>query len=141
MHHCFLPPYLLERLAPRDDATPACRDTLRLDARLRSRREHPVQSVQGPPVAAAEGRRLVHDAQNSEDLPGAVARREDDPPSGDAAVDEAFESAGAVWDLFADVFGRQSFDGNGTTVSVSVHFGDELRQRVLGRDPAGVRRR
>ena len=52
-------------------------------------------------------------------------RDADDPPTGDAAVDEAHDHSGVAWDLFADVFDRRSVDGQGTPLSVTVHYGQD----------------
>jgi Zn-dependent metalloprotease len=38
-------------------------------------------------------------------------------------VDEAFDSSAQVWNLFAEQFDRPSVDGRGTTLSVTVHYG------------------
>ena len=120
----FIPPYLLKHLATgaTDPAAGACgARTLALDARLRAEREL------APPelVVAADGddARVIHTAANTETLPGTVARSLGDPPVGDAAVDEAYDSAGQVLDMFADQFGRRSVDGNGATLVITVHYG------------------
>jgi len=67
--------------------------------------------------------RVVHTANNTETLPGDVVRRDGDPPVGDLAVDEAFDSSGQALDLFQSQFGRRSIDGQGGTVSITVHYG------------------
>ena len=67
--------------------------------------------------------RRVHDANNTEALPGRLVRADGDPVSGDLAVDEAFDSSGQVLDLFASQFDRQSADGNGSPLSITVHYG------------------
>ncbi len=120
----FIPPYLLEHLATgaADPAAGACgARTLALDERLRAQREL------APPqlVVAADGddARVIHTAANTETLPGTVARSLGDPAVGDAAVDEAYDSAGQVLDMFADQFGRRSVDGNGATLVITVHYG------------------
>ncbi len=80
----------------------------------------PVRSV----LAVAEpARRVIHTAAGTEELPGRVVRTDGQEPSGDEAADEAFTSSGEVWDLFADVFDRSSVDGQGTALSVTVHYG------------------
>ncbi len=73
--------------------------------------------------AEGDGGRVIHTAGNTETLPGTVARSEGDPAVGDAAVDEAYDSAGQVLDMFADQFGRRSVDGNGATLLITVHYG------------------
>ena len=65
----------------------------------------------------------MHTADNTETLPGEVARTDGDPPTGDPAVDEAFDSSGQVLELFATQFARRSMDGQGSPVSITVHFG------------------
>jgi Zn-dependent metalloprotease len=75
------------------------------------------------PTLPGASSRVVHSANNTETLPGEVARRDGDPPVDDLAVDEAFDSSGQVLDLFQSQFGRRSIDGRGGTVSITVHYG------------------
>jgi hypothetical protein len=128
----FVPPYLLARLAQDGDASPPARVTLDLDARLRSRREAraPAPAVRdgaataGPRAGAvADLRWTVHDAGGTTDLPGRAARATGQPPTGDAAVDEAYAGVEASLLLFEEVFGRTSYDGQGAPVIASVHYG------------------
>ncbi len=124
----FVPPYLLHRLAAAASGSPAAasgRTTLVLDRRLREQRTAPpvLPQLRSALADASPERRVIHSAGGTETLPGTPIRSDDDPPSGDAAVDEAFESSGHAWDLFADVFGRRSVDGRGTPLSVTVHYG------------------
>ncbi len=125
----FIPPYLLRRLARntilgRESRVGA--HTLALDQVLRARREDPpatgLRSSERR-VGAVGGTRIVHTAANSEALPGEVVRTDGDPPIGDPAVDEAFDSSGQVLELFATQFARRSMDGQGSPVSITVHFG------------------
>ena len=120
----FVPPYLLQRVAEtaRERRLVADgRDTLVVDERLRERRA--VASATTSPLAPdTGGNRVVYDAGGTENLPGTRARDADDPATGDPAVDEAHEHSGVAWDLFADVFARPSVDGQGTPLTVSVHY-------------------
>ena len=121
----FVPPYLLQRVALRAGtrhASDSGRETLQVDDRLRARRESPPGQMAAPPLPGTKTR-VVHTASNTESLPGEVVRSDGDPPVGDAAVDEAFDSSGQVWDMFDSQFGRQSIDGRGGTVSITVHYG------------------
>jgi Zn-dependent metalloprotease len=121
----FVPPYLLQRIALRAGtrhASASGRETLQVDDRLRARRESPPGQMAAPPLPGTKTR-VVHTANNTESLPGAVARSDADPPVGDLAVDEAFDSSGQVWEMFDSQFGRQSIDGRGGTVSSTVHYG------------------
>jgi Thermolysin metallopeptidase, alpha-helical domain/Thermolysin metallopeptidase, catalytic domain len=121
----FVPPYLLQRVARRAGTRHACasgRETLQVDDRLRAKREaHPAEMV--VPVLPGASSRVVHSADNTETLPGEVVRSDGDPPAGDLAVDESFDSSGQVLDLFRSQFGRRSIDGRGGTVSITVHYG------------------
>lgn len=126
----FVPPYLLRQLAEAAD-DPAlcedCRETLSLDQRLRERRSAAPAEL-APRVLAVQpagALRVVHTANNTETLPGDPVRTDGDPPTGDLAVDEAFDSSGQVLAMFADEFGRRSVDGRGTTLSITVHFGKD----------------
>lgn len=67
--------------------------------------------------------RTIYDAQNSMNLPGTVVRREGDPPSGDPAVDEAYDGLGAAYHFFGDVYGRNSIDDKGMPLEATVHYG------------------
>jgi Zn-dependent metalloprotease len=121
----FVPPYLLQRVAlwaGTRHASASGRETLQVDDRLRTRRESPPGQMAAPPLPGVK-KRVVHTANNTESLPGDVVRSNGDPPVGDPAVDEAFDSSGQVWDLFDGQFGRQSIDGRGGTVSITVHYG------------------
>ena len=58
-----------------------------------------------------------------ERLPGVRVRGEDDPPTGDEAVDEAFDGLGATFDFFWDAYERNSIDGAGGPLLATVHYG------------------
>ena len=121
----FVPPYLLQRVAMRAGtrhASASGSQTLQVDDRLRSRRESPPGRMAAPPLPGTKTR-VVHTAHNTESLPGEVVRSDGDPAVGDLAVDEAFDSSGQVLDMFDSQFGRQSIDGRGGTVSITVHYG------------------
>jgi Zn-dependent metalloprotease len=75
-----------------------------------------------------------------EKLPArAIARAEGDPPTGDRAVDEAYDALGTFHRFFKDVFGRDSWDGKGGALEAVVHYGRDFdncfwdgRRVVLG---------
>jgi hypothetical protein len=124
----FVPPYLLRHIADAEEEhlLRSQQRTLRVDDRFRSRRESAGRRrlvLDRPGPAAASDQRVIYDAENTEELPGRPARREGEVATGDVAVDEAYESAGQVWNLFAHEFGRRSVDGRGSTLPVTVHFG------------------
>lgn len=128
---CFVPPYLLAHLAAAA-ADPVLigfgRSTLQVDARLRGQRERGTLPGRARTTASAgtdPAERVVHTAAHTEQLPGAVARPDGAPATGDAAVDEAYDSSAQVWDLFATEFGRPSVGGTGATLTVTVHYGQD----------------
>ncbi|WP_028660480.1 protealysin inhibitor emfourin [Nocardioides insulae] len=110
----FVPPYLLETLS--------YTDTLALDRGFRAAR--PAMTAH-PEVAAAAAAWVVHTADNGTRLPGRVVRQPGDPATGDVAVDEAAEGIAASLAMFAEVYGRESYDGAGATVSGTVHYGQD----------------
>jgi hypothetical protein len=113
----FVPPYLLRRLAETD---PAAARTLELDERIRAARG----AGRGDRSAVAAGPAwTVHTAGNSETLPGQKARAAGEPEVGDPAVDEAAAGVTATLALYDEVYGRDSYDGNGHPVSLTVHYG------------------
>ena len=109
----FVPPYLLRRVAP---------ESLLVDERLRGARSLAV--AQRRPVLAEGGPAwTVHTAENGTTLPGRPVRSAGDPEAGDPAVEEAAAGITGALALFAEVYGRASYDGRGVPVSLTVHYG------------------
>ncbi len=117
----FVPPYLLQQLAAsRAEAAACCEATLAVDEEIRSAR---IARLPAARVATAgEPVWTVHSAANGSGLPGTPARAAGQPEVGDPAVDEAAAGIAAVLALFAEVYGRASYDGKGAPVSLSVHY-------------------
>lgn len=128
-----IPPYVLDRLSQHSDARvsmPAVK-TLIIDQQQRGLRE----MTQAPPRATlAPGtpatppgslQRAVHDAANTTTLPGKLARAEGRPPSGDIAVDEAYDHLGSTYKLFWNIYKRHSIDGHGLPLTGTVHYGED----------------
>lgn len=124
----FIPPYLLDRVASADVDAEIARcghATLAVDEALRSRRLTP------PPIVGAEEHAFpvgeedawtVYTAENDSSLPGTPVRSAGETASGDAAVDEAYAGIEASVSLFAEEFGRDSYDGRGGPVVATVHY-------------------
>ncbi|MDQ2691590.1 MAG: peptidase M4 family protein, partial [Chloroflexota bacterium] len=88
--------------------------TLKLSAQMRGKRQALADfSAAAFRVAVGVKDRVVYDAKNGSSLPGTVVRKEGDAATGDAAVDEAYDGSGVTYDLFSDVYQRNSIDGNG----------------------------
>jgi Zn-dependent metalloprotease len=75
-------------------------------------------------AAATSGNkvRAVYDAKNGSALPGTLVRSEGDPASKDPAVDEAYDGSGVTYDLYFDIYGRNSVDNNGLKLDSTVHY-------------------
>src|SRR4051794_34245932 len=72
----------------------------------------------GPP----RKHRRIFDARNGSALPGVPVREEGAPATRDVAATEAYDGLGATWDLYADVYGRNSIDDAGNDLIASVHY-------------------
>jgi len=107
-----IPPYLIERLQPAP--------LVERDRQLREARAAGPRPV--PRGMAATAAWVVHTCRNTADLPGDVARSAGDPETGDAAVDEAASGIDATLTMWSEVYGRSSYDGQGASVSLSVHY-------------------
>jgi Zn-dependent metalloprotease len=130
MVHGIVPPYLLARIAELDDerfasAAKAARRSLRYDEPRRAARlNFSLDASNNLVVELADGpNRTISDAGGEEALPGTVARSEGDDPSGDPAVDEAYDGLGATFALFSEVYERNSIDAAGLPLDATVHYG------------------
>lgn len=132
MRHAIIPPYLLARLAAAREphlahAARAAQATLAAPREYRPVRSRLRLSIDETGSLVAEAApapdREISDAQRRETLPGIRVRGEDDPPTGDAAVDEAFDGLGATFDFFWDAFGRTGIDDVDGSLRATVHYG------------------
>lgn len=129
--HCILPPYLLRAIAR--NGTPEQRTAalagLATDSGIRALRAQAdampgvARALVPPPAGTPAPRRTIYDAAHGQALPGRAIRREGAAPSGDAAVDEAYDGLGATFAFFLDAYRRNSIDDAGMALDASVHFG------------------
>lgn len=141
MRCTILPPHILEHLADTaDDRTlrEMARRTLVTSTAQRAERRATV-IVTAAPTEDFVPKRAVHDARQRERLPGDLVRAEGRAPTGDRAVDQAYEWLGVTFDFFAKTYRRDSIDGAGMTMVSTVHYGREYanafwngRQMVYG---------
>jgi Zn-dependent metalloprotease len=138
-----IPPYVLESIAARGTETQRALalQTLALDRRIRSQRALRSQERSGTieTVEPSRKNRLIYTAANATNLPGALIRSEGQRPIGDVAGNEAYDGFGATFDLYWDVYGRNSIDNNGMDLIGTIHYGDQYdnafwdgRQMVFG---------
>lgn len=127
--HAIVPPYLLARIAVNDTfphAARAARATLEAPDEVGAARSQLRLSVEGGALIAETApapSRTIWDARHRERLPGEIVRREDDPPTADPAVTEAFDGLGATFAFFAQAYGRDAIDGVGGPLWATVHYG------------------
>ncbi|MGV8876323.1 MAG: M4 family metallopeptidase [Rhodoglobus sp.] len=130
-----VPPFLLARIATLQDprftrASHAAQQSLtaitgdRLD---HGRSLHALRAL--PPQAEQRhGRgivsRVIHDAENSELLPGKLVRNEGAPETSDRAVSQAYDGLGDTFALYWNVFGRDSIDDRSAELAATVHFSE-----------------
>lgn len=129
--HGIVPPYLLTRIARLDEprfqrAAAAAAATLRADEPRRAARLELSLDADHNIVAELHdaATRTVSDAKGTEQLPGATVREEADEPTGDPAVDEAYDGLGATFDFYSEVLGRSSIDDAGLPLDATVHYGE-----------------
>ncbi len=129
---CIVPPYVLDQIAQK--GTPqqraAALRTKAVDNTFRSMRlatqaaRFAPQRLAAPaPLLTPMKQRTIYTAGQSEGLPGTLVRAEGQGPSGDVAVDEAYDGLGATFDFFQQIFDRNSIDDSGMKLDATVHFG------------------
>jgi Zn-dependent metalloprotease len=96
---------------------------LTVSAQVRGHRQALTEHAMLRKVTLTEDKeRVVYDAENGSTLPGTKVRGEGDPASGDVAVDEAFDGSGATYDLYKEIYGRNSIDDRGMRLDSTVHY-------------------
>jgi len=122
---CIIPPFMLREIAR--NGSPSQRDmaiqALIASERIRGQR-HAYQSLKGMlGLSATPGKqRTVYTAQNGTQLPGVKVRGEGEPPSTDVAVNEAYDGSGFTYDMYFNVYSRNSIDNNGLPLNSTVHY-------------------
>jgi Zn-dependent metalloprotease len=130
--HCIVPPYMIDCMADCGDEEARLLARLAMQAGADARavrrvlRTLPEMSVMSLPSSGKT--RMIYDAQNKglEQLPGKLVRGEGTEPSGDEAVDEAYEHSGITYDFYQSIFSRNSLDNKGMALLSSVHVGRKL---------------
>jgi Zn-dependent metalloprotease len=123
--NCIVPPFMLKNIAINGtDAQQATAvDTLKKSAQFRGQRNALTDFTPAAfRVTTGTKDRIVYTANNGSSLPGTVVRRENDPPSSDVAVNEAFDGSGATYDLYYNIYQRNSIDGSGMRLDSTVHY-------------------
>lgn len=132
-----VPPHMLKEIV--EKGGPKQRElalkTLMLSEKIRGRREAFAEFY----VAAAVGVKCIncYDAKNGQDLPG--DQLQNPGSSADLAVKEAYDGAEATYNMYLDVYERNSIDDRGMCINSTVHYGENYdnafwdgRQMVYG---------
>lgn len=126
---CILPEHMLEQIATKgsDAQKQMAMDNISVVYQLRAERamRASLADLFAPtmPRAADGGKeRIVYDVKRGTSLPGAAVRREGDPASADAAVNEAYDGSGITYDLYKEVYGRNSINNSAMRLDSSVHY-------------------
>lgn len=123
---CITPPHMIERVISHGSSKQKERalKVLTHSAEIRGRRQSLINVPFDVQRAAAPGKsRLVYNTAQTQNLPGNLVRSEGDPATGDPETDEAYDGAGATYDLYFDVYSRNSIDNNGMQIISTVHYG------------------
>ncbi len=129
--HCFLPPYIIDRLIESND--PEIR-RLGMDAMASAAATRAIRStfammpmMAAIPSPSGTKDRRVYDLKNKQPsrftLPGKLVRSEGGAAVTDEAVNEAYDYSGVVYDFYKDILNRNSLDDRGMTLISSVHAG------------------
>ena len=122
--YCILPPHMLRSIS--ENGTPDQRNlalqNLTVSTDFRQARLTLDYKAIAAALAAQGKSRNVYDAKNGTSLPGTLVRKEGDPPVTDPAVNEAYDGAGATYDLYKNIFSRNSIDNNGMRLDSTVHY-------------------
>jgi Zn-dependent metalloprotease len=135
---CFVPPHVLRAIAENGDEEQrrAALGTLSQDQSIRMARVQNAKLRDGGPREGADFlavsasprvERRIRDAQGQDEVArGPVVRQEGDPPTGDQAVDEAYDGLGRTFDFFLEAYGRDSIDDRGMPLRGVVHYGERF---------------
>ena len=118
----FVPPYLLRQIAHYEISQGRPEEAARVEQMLAHDDGVRLQRTTVTAAAARGPAWVVHTARNGSSLPGDLVRTAGDEPSGDIAVDEAADGVAASLAMYAEVYGRDSFDDAGATVISTVHY-------------------
>ncbi len=129
---CFVPDFLFEAIALHGTAQQRAvalqalgtDQTIRF-ARATSALMAPVKRRGLAIVAVEEGhpQRTIYDAHHTTKLPGDIVRTEGSDPTGDPAVNEAYDGLGASYNFYWEVYKRNSIDDQGLPLNATVHYG------------------
>ena len=123
----FIPPHVFHHVARHSSGTISAEARATLD-HMHAVREDRTRSLIAPVPSANPRRKLrnVYDAGHRRSLPGKLVRSDHRSLHPDQDANEAFFGAGATYDFFFQLYGRDSIDGRGQRIDSTVHYGDRF---------------
>ena len=122
---CIIPPHMHKNIVENGTAEQRQKamNSVISAERLRAQRAVMTQmSALVRTVAVEAKQRQVFNANHGSSLPGTLVRAEGAPPTGDPATDEAYDGSGATYDLYKEIYERNSIDNNGMRLDSTVHY-------------------
>ena len=130
--HCIVSPHMVDSIKRKGDT-----DQIKMAESLESFSEdsRDMRSAMPSAMALAVTNKLVGDtgdgltrfvytAKNRNKLPGTIVREEGSEPSKkDETANSIYDSLGHTYNLFKDVYERDSLDGHGMPLRATVHYG------------------
>lgn len=125
--HSVIPPYILHRIITNgSEEQRRCAQQTLMHVQSLMVSTHPKPA---PHTLASAGQayREIYDAENQQQLPGKLVRKEGQSSNGDIAADEAYDYLGVTYDFFWQIFQRNSLDNQGLTLTGTVHYGQDYQ--------------
>lgn len=122
---CIIPPHMLKNILVNGTSAQkkVALASITGSAQFRAHRQALAESIAYLTPGAAGGKqRKVYTADGGNSLPGKLVLDEGGSPVSDPAVNEAYDGAGATYDLYWEVYKRNSLDGNRLRLNSTVHF-------------------
>jgi len=125
--NCILPPHVLKNIATHgtESQKSMAFSTIKVSEQMRGQRRAMADFTAAAFRVTAVGggkERIIYDAKNGSTLPGTIVRKEGDGPVADVAVNEAYDGSGTTYDLYKNIYGRDSIDNNGMRLDSTVHY-------------------
>ena len=125
--NCILPPHVLKNIATHgtESQKSIAFSTIKVSEQMRGQRRAMADFTAAAFRVTAVGggkERIIYDAKNGSTLPGTIVRKEGDGPVADVAVNEAYDGSGTTYDLYKNIYGRDSIDNNGMRLDSTVHY-------------------
>ena len=123
---CIIPPHMFKNMMANGSASQKQNAiaAVTATAQFRGRRQASSETAAyvTPAPSATGKQRRVYTAANGSTLPGTLVRDEGAPAVSDVGVNEAYDGAGATYDLYWEVYQRNSLDNQGLRLNSSVHY-------------------